>query len=87
MNGIMPRLLTLSLCAGLGLYMGRGPWLLAEGERAKTAALAADAARAEARRVELTVRDAELRSPVGREALARSRGFMMPGEVSAPPVR
>ena len=71
---------------GLGRFSGLGPVRLAAGERAEAALESEKARVVERRREEMVRKEASLRSPLGREATARERGFLKPGESAAPPL-
>jgi hypothetical protein len=64
-----------------GAYLARAPWQMYRVQRAKANAAVGDAQTNDALRVGLMKREADLRSPIGREKMARERGYLAKGEV------
>lgn len=64
-----------------GAYFARAPWQVYRQQRAKANAAVAEAQANDAQRVSLLKRQADLKSPIGREKIARERGYLAKGEV------
>lgn len=65
---------------GMGLYLSLPPWRAAREEQQKAAAAAADMRSAERQRAQLEAERAQVEAPIGREELARKRGYRKAGE-------
>lgn len=86
MKGLGWKLGLVMVAIGAGVATGSGPWRLADSERASVRRDLTEAARAEELREKMVREEATLRSPLGREALSRERGYLKKGELPAPPV-
>ena len=67
--------------AGLGLYLSRGPWQTYRDQRAKADEATREMESAEHEKADLLKRRAEIETPMGREKLARERGYLKKGEL------
>ena len=68
-------------CAVLcGAYMARAPWRVYRQQHSHASELLAQAQTDEMQQTSLEKRDAELKSPIGREKLARQHGYVKQGE-------
>ena len=64
-----------------GAYLARAPWQVYRQQRSKANQAIAEAQTNDVLRVGLLKREADLRSPIGREKLAREHGYLAKGEV------
>lgn len=72
----------LVLCAIFcGAWLAREPWRVYREQKAKANEAIGEAQLNEAQRTALVRKEADLKSPTGREKQARSRGYVMQGEV------
>lgn len=73
-------MLTLVLGIAVGAYLSRGPWEVYREQQARANSAVREMQGAEQRRAELTRLEAKYRSSVGREELAREKGYVKPNE-------
>ncbi|HEY0867259.1 MAG TPA: hypothetical protein VGE01_07770 [Fimbriimonas sp.] len=66
-----------------GLALSRKPWDIYQKQKQAAVEQRQEMVESEARRAELLRQEAEVRSSVGRERLARKAGFVKPGEEPA----
>ena len=64
-----------------GAYFARAPWQMYRLQKAHANQAIAEAQVNDAQRVGLMKREADLKSPIGREKMARERGYLHKGEV------
>ena len=64
-----------------GLYLARAPWQVYREQRTQANEAISDAQTNQMQRASLLKREAELKSPIGHEKLARERGYVKKGEV------
>ena len=65
---------------GLGLFLSREPWRIHDVQQAKRDAAMAELKRVQQSKAELLRDQAKYGSSVGREELARERGYLKPNE-------
>jgi hypothetical protein len=63
-----------------GAYLARAPWKVYREQRSHANELLAQAQTDEMQQTSLEKRDADLKSPIGREKLAREHGYLKQGE-------
>ncbi|MBI1756855.1 MAG: hypothetical protein HYR64_07095 [Fimbriimonas ginsengisoli] len=68
---------------GAGLLLSARPWRVASEQRRRAEEAQAQMRESERHRVELIREKARLEAPIGREALAREKGFVKPDEAPA----
>jgi len=64
-----------------GAYLARAPWQMYRLQHAKANQAVAEAQTNDVLRVSLMKREADLKSPIGREKMAREHGYLAKGEV------
>ena len=68
-----------------GIFVSRRPWQVWQEQRRHTAEQVEEMRKSEKEREDLLRQDARLRSSIGKEELARSKGWMGPNEKPADP--
>jgi hypothetical protein len=71
-------LVAVAIC--FGAYFARMPWEVYRQQRAKANQSLAEAQVNDIQRISLMKREAELKSPIGREKIAREHGYLHTGE-------
>ncbi len=66
--------------AVMGAYLARAPWKVYREQRSHANELLAQAQTDEMQQTSLEKRDSDLKSPIGREKLAREHGYLKQGE-------
>jgi hypothetical protein len=70
----------IAVAIACGAYFAREPWQVYRQQRAKANEAVAEAQLNDSLRVALLKREAQLKSPIGREKMARERGYLAKGE-------
>jgi len=65
---------------GLGFYLSRGPWLTYREQRRKADLATMEMRKSERQKNDLLQQQAMLETPLGKEQLARGKGYLKSGE-------
>jgi hypothetical protein len=66
--------------AALGMYLSRGPWLAYRDQKQKADTATREMQKAEREKKDLLIKEALLKTPMGRQRLARESNHRKPGE-------
>jgi len=84
MNRLLINGLIVIVACAAGFALSAKPWQVYKEQQKSADSAVADMNQSEEKRAELVRQEARLKSSIGKEELARSRGWLPQGEVPAP---